>query len=148
MRLLETQMRIERILLPALTYLGLATFHLVTSAAPMRVHALTLAVLALALPVPALIASGLRSRAQRVSTCIVFGAAAMVVWDGCAYLVIAKPEPFSILRSAPLAYVFGIGSSAVMSWLIAFFASLATRRKVALVWLGSGKQSAKCFESR
>lgn len=98
----------KKIIIPIVGYVLLGVLYILSSGAPLRVHAVSLAVLAVGFLVPSLWGAQLSSQKIRGLVCILFAAVAMLIWDGTAHFVIVKAEPFSILRDTPWAYLLGI----------------------------------------
>ena len=92
--------------------------------APFRVHALSLVILALALPVPSIWAAHMLSSKARWLVCSWFALAAMLAWDTTAHFVIVKAEPFFILLNNPMAYILGISVMACLSYVLSRLTSL------------------------
>lgn len=113
----------KRLVIPLGSYLLLAAIYLCLSNAPPRVHALSLAVLALAVLVPACWSAGMRSSRRRRLSCLAFAVAAIFFWDAFASGVIANLEPLFILRGAPWLYALGVLVLAPLSLGIAWLAA-------------------------
>jgi hypothetical protein len=97
----------RKVLIPLAVYALLTMVYLSLSGAPLRVHVLSLSVLALAFLVPSIWAAHVLHRAAWLAICCMFAIAAMVFWDASAHLVIVKAEPFFILRSNGWLYLIG-----------------------------------------
>lgn len=113
----------KRLVYPAITYLALAATYLMFSNAPVRVHALSLLVLFLALLVPALAASFVQSRSRRLAVCSAFALMALLLWDASAQMVIVKAAAFSILLGAPYLYLGGLLVLTLLSYTVAWLAA-------------------------
>ena len=86
------------------TYLVLAAISVFGSGAPLRVHAVSLACLVFAVPLPIAILSGAPMSPWRWVLALVLIFFSMAMWDGVSWTVLGKEEPFDILRWAPGAY--------------------------------------------
>jgi len=110
----------RKFVVPLTSYAAFGAMSLAFSGAPMRVHVLSLGVLALALLLPSVLAAHLRSYSSRWLVCIVFAFVAMLVWDMTAHHVVLKAEPFFIIRTAPWAYaiaaLFFVPLSFCVAW--------------------------------
>ena len=108
-------------LVPVSIFIALSTVHLLVSGAPLRVHVLSILVLALAFLAPSIWAAHLSQLQARLMVCTACALGAMLTWDATAYIVIAKAEPFFILRSSSWLYVVGclvlVAASFGASWL-------------------------------
>ena len=98
----------------------LVVLYLVFSSSPMRVQAVSFAILALAFLAPVLVATHIQSWLFRLVVCALFAVAAMLLWDATAHLVIAKVEPFSILRYTPFVYIIGLAALVLLSYTVAW----------------------------
>ena len=110
-------------LVPIAIYLALVASHLSLSNSPVRVHVVSSAILALAYLVPALISAHSQSWLRRLSICAIFAIAGMFLWDACAYMIIAKAEPFFVLRGTPVLYLIGLMALVCLSFVAAWLAS-------------------------
>ena len=98
----------RRVVVPIAVYGMLAAIYGASSGAPDTMHALPLALLALAFLVPAIWAAQMQSLRSRTLVSASCALLAMLSWDLTAHLVIAKAEPLGILLGAPLAYALGL----------------------------------------
>ena len=97
----------RKVLIPLVVYALLTMVYLSLSGAPLRVHVLSLSVLAVALLVPSVWAAHVSHRASRLVICCIFAIAAMLFWDASAHFVIVKAEPFFILLNNGWFYLIG-----------------------------------------
>ena len=108
-------------LVPISIFIALSTAHLLVSGAPLRVHVLSIVILALAFLVPSIWAAHLSQLKARLIVCATCALGAMLAWDATAHLVITKAEPFFILRGSSWLYVVGclvlVAASFSASWL-------------------------------
>ena len=102
------RLRMRRYLIPSIVYLALSAVYLGLSNAPVRVHALSLAVLVVAFLVPSIWSTYLHSWRKRVIVSSIFALLAILAWDATAHLVITKAEPFSILFQSGWPYLVGV----------------------------------------
>ena len=93
---------------PTLLLLLMIGLYLLQSGAPLRVQLLSVACLVGAFWLPAVVAADLKGLRRCAVPCIGLVVAGMLMWDALSGLVIAKVEPFEILRSTPWAYVLGL----------------------------------------
>jgi Kef-type K+ transport system membrane component KefB len=110
----------RKIIVPESKYCLLAGLYLVASGSSIRVDALSLAVLALAILVPGLWAAHVGSPRKRVVLCAALALVAMLSWDLFSHLVIMKVEPLQVLFGRPWAYVFGMVALSGVSLLSAY----------------------------
>ncbi|WP_139250226.1 hypothetical protein [Hydrocarboniphaga daqingensis] len=113
----------RKITIPVIAYMALSLVYFSQSGAPIRVHTLSLAVLAVAFLIPSVWSAHIgRSRGRLVvcGLCAFFG---MLAWDATAHLVIAKAEQFSILLSTPWLYALGWFPIVVITFSTAWVAS-------------------------
>lgn len=103
----------RKVLIPLAVYALFSMVYLSLSGAPLRVHGLSLSLLALAFLVPSVWAAHVSHRASRLIICCMFAIAAIVFWDASARLVIVKAEPFFILHSN--GWLYPIGSVILVS---------------------------------
>ena len=110
----------RRFLVPTVIYLILVVLHLAFSSSSIRVQAVSFAILALAFLAPALVATHIQSWLYRLVVCAFFAVAAMLLWDATAHLLIAKAEPFFILRETPVIYIIGLAGLVLLSYSVAW----------------------------
>jgi hypothetical protein len=113
----------RRILVPISVYAALSLSYFLVSGAPLRVHGMSIAALALGLLVPSLWSAFLSTLRLRVVVSATFALASLVAWDWVAHQVVAKAEPFDIFWSTPWVYLVGPPLLASFSVAVAWLAS-------------------------
>lgn len=109
-------------LVPLLSFAVIVSLYFALSDAPERVDMLSLAVLAIALPLAAIWAATRRSLVSRWVICACSALAAILVWDVAVYLIGFKIEPFMIVRSTPAVYLVWVVIAAFVGFLLSWLA--------------------------
>lgn len=113
----------RKVAIPVIAYIGLSLVYLVQSGAPLRVHALSLAIFAVAILIPSVWATQFRRSRGRLIVCSLCALVGMLAWDTTAHLVIAKVAQLSILTSTPWLYALGLIALVAISFFTAWVAS-------------------------
>ena len=114
----------RKFIIPLTFYVILSAVYLFTSAAPLRVHVLSLSILVLALLIPSTWAAHMPSVKLRWLVCGLFALSAVFAWDITAQFVIVKAEPFFILVNNPLVFILGVIGLALLSYAVSWLAAM------------------------